>query len=44
MRDRLLEGGDEFAPEALALAVANLEPQQLTAAFGIHPHGYDHSP
>ena len=40
----LLEVGDELRPEGLALAVAHLEPEQLTAAVGIDAHGYDHGP
>jgi hypothetical protein len=35
--------GDELRPEGLALAVAHLEPEEFTAAIGIHPHGDDDS-
>ena len=37
----LLEGGDEFAPEALGLAVAHLHAQQLAAAVGKDAQGDD---
>lgn len=40
----LLERGDEFSPEALALAVAHLEVQVFTAAIGIDAHGHNHRP
>jgi hypothetical protein len=40
----LLEVGDELSPEGLALAVAHLEPEQLTAPVVVHPHGHHHSP
>ena len=35
--------GEELRPEGLALAVADLEPEQLTAPVLIHPHGDDDS-
>ncbi len=37
----LPEGGDELRPEGLGLAVAHLEPEQLTAPVLVHPHGDD---
>jgi hypothetical protein len=40
----LYEAGEELPPEGLALAVAHLEPQQLTAAIGIDAHGDDDGP
>ena len=40
----LLEAGEEFPPEGLALAVAHLEPEQLTAPIGVHTHGDDDGP
>lgn len=40
----LLEVGDELRSEGLALAVAHLEAEQLTAApILVHPHGDDNS-
>ena len=35
----LLEVGDELCSEGLALTVAHLEAQQLTAPVLVHPHG-----
>jgi len=40
----LFERDQEFAPEALALAVADLEAQQLTAPVSIDAHGHHHCP
>ena len=40
----LFERDQELAPEALALAIADLEAEQLTAAVSIDAHGHDHSP
>ena len=40
----LLERADEVAPERLALAVADLETEQLPAAIGVHAHGDHHGP
>jgi hypothetical protein len=37
----LFEAGEELPPERLAFAVAHLEPQQFSAAIGIHAHGED---
>jgi len=39
----LFEVGDELGPEGLALAVAHLESEQLTAPVLVHPHGDDDS-
>jgi len=38
----LFERDQEFAPEALA--VADLETQQLTTAVSVHAQGHQHSP
>ena len=40
----LLERGDQFAPKALAFAVAHLDAQQLAAAVGKDAHGDDDGP
>ena len=37
----MFEAGEELPPERLAFAVAHLEPQQFSAAIGIHAHGED---
>ena len=39
----LFEAGEELPPEGLALAVAHLEPEQLSAAVGIDAHRHDDS-
>jgi hypothetical protein len=38
----LFEGAKELAPEGLALAVADLEAEQLPPAIGVHAHGHNH--
>jgi hypothetical protein len=40
----LFERDQEFAPEALAIAIAELETQQLAANVSIDAHGHHHSP
>ena len=40
----LLEAAQELTPEGLALAVTDLQAEQLSAAVGIDAHGHDDGP
>ena len=41
-RSLRLEGAKKLAPKGLALAVADLEAEQLAPAIGVHAQGHNH--